>query len=80
MDRTLRMLGVEYLDLYHMHWPVKDRSFGRKSIEYRDTWNAMTRFLENGKARHIGVCNFSPAQLKDLLNHTAYPPSVHQME
>lgn len=74
------MLGIEYLDLYHMHWPVKDGYFGRKSIEYRDTWNAMTRLVESGKTRHIGVCNFSPEQLDHLLNHTAYPPDVHQME
>jgi alcohol dehydrogenase (NADP+) len=40
----------------------------------------MTRLVENGKARHIGVCNFSPKQLHDLLNHTSYPPAVHQME
>lgn len=63
-----------------MHWPVKDRSFGRKAIEYRDTWNAMTRLVEQGKVRHLGVCNFSPAQLDDLLKHTTYKPEVHQME
>lgn len=80
IDRTLRMLGVEYLDLYHMHWPVKTRSWGRNTVEYRDTYNSMTRLLENGKVRHVGVCNFSPAQLHDLLNHTSYPPHVHQME
>ena len=40
----------------------------------------MALLLEKGLTRHIGVSNFSPAQLKDLLSHTAHPPSVHQME
>ena len=62
-----------------MHWPVADGYFG-KSIDYRDTWSAMTRLLDSGKARHIGVCNFSPHQMEDLLNHTSNPPAVHQME
>ncbi|KAK4541358.1 hypothetical protein LTR36_008116 [Oleoguttula mirabilis] len=79
IDATLRDLGVGYLDLYHMHWPVASGTFGN-SIEYRDTWAAMTLLVQNGKARHIGVSNFDPEQLKDLLNHTTHPPSAHQME
>ena len=62
-----------------MHWPVKTGYFGNE-IEYRDTWNAMTRLVASNKTRHIGVCNFAPAQLEDLLNHTSYAPDVHQME
>lgn len=63
-----------------MHWPVAQGLFGNKYIEYRDTWGAMGLLLEKGKARHIGISNFSPEQLKDLLNHTSHKPSVHQME
>lgn len=62
-----------------MHWPVASGSPGN-SIEYLDTWAAMTLLVQKGKARHIGVSNFDPEQLKDLLNHTSHPPSVHQME
>ena len=62
-----------------MHWPVSSGTFGNK-IEYLDTWAAMGLLLEKGKTRHIGVSNFSPDQLKDLLNHTSQPPSVHQFE
>ncbi|KAH9825815.1 Aldo-keto reductase family 4 member C10 [Teratosphaeria destructans] len=79
LEKTLSDLGLEYLDLYHMHWPVSDGKTGKK-IEYKDTWDAMTLLLEEGKVRHIGVSNFSPEQLKDLLNHTSHPPSVHQFE
>ncbi|EMC99116.1 hypothetical protein BAUCODRAFT_66038 [Baudoinia panamericana UAMH 10762] len=80
IDTTLQKLGVGYLDLYHMHWPVTQSSLGSRSVEYRDTWAAMGLLLEKGKTRHIGVSNFDPEQLKDLLNHTSHPPSVHQME
>lgn len=80
LDRTLEDLGVGYLDLYHMHWPVSRSTLGSSSIEYRDTWAAMGRLVEQGKVRHIGVSNFAPEQLQDLLNHTNHPPSVHQME
>ena len=62
-----------------MHWPVSSDSDGNK-IEYKDTWEAMTLMLEKGLTRHIGVSNFSPEQLKDLLNTTSHPPTVHQME
>ncbi|TKA63543.1 hypothetical protein B0A55_11352 [Friedmanniomyces simplex] len=80
IDTTLKKLGLTYLDLYHMHWPVSQSTFGTNTIEYRDTWAAMGLLLEKGKTRHIGVSNFDPEQLKDLLNHTSHPPSVHQME
>lgn len=41
---------------------------------------ALSLLQQKGLTRHIGVSNFSPSQLKDLLNHTSHPPSVHQME
>jgi len=76
LAKTLQNLGLEYLDLYHMHWPVADNN----KIEYKDTWAAMTLLVDQGHVRHVGVSNFSPEQLKDLLNSTSHPPSVHQME
>jgi len=80
LQNTLEDLGVNYLDLYLMHWPVAQGLFGRRKIEYRDTWAAMALLLEKGSTRHIGVSNFDPEQLEGLLNHTSHPPSVHQME
>lgn len=62
-----------------MHWPVASGYFGNK-IEYLDTYGAMTLLLEKGQVHHLGVSNFSPHQMEKLLNHTASPPSVHQME
>lgn len=79
LTTTLEELGIPYLDLWHMHWPVADTTFGRE-IEYLDTWAAMVATVASGRVRHLGVSNFAPDQLEDLLNRTSYPPAVHQME
>lgn len=62
-----------------MHWPVASGKFGNK-IEYKKTWDSMTKLVKKGKTRHVGVSNFDPEQLEDLLASTSHPPSVHQME
>ena len=77
---ALSDLQLDHLDLYHMHWPVADTSLGHHKIEFLSTWDSMTELVRAGKTRHIGVSNFSPAQLETLLNHTSHPPAVHQME
>ena len=80
LAKTLSDLGLDYLDLYHMHWPVASSSSGKNKISYLDTWEAMILLLETGKVRHIGISNFSPAQLDTLLNSTTHKPFAHQME
>jgi len=80
IDQTLADLGLEYLDLYHMHWPVASTSSGKNKIDFLETWEAMVQLLQSGKTRHVGISNFAPAQLETLLNHTTHKPSVHQME
>ena len=97
LDKTLSDLGLEYLDLYLMHWPVTS-SGGRNYIDYVDaspstlsilhimltlsgqTWLGMEKLLDTGKVRHIGVSNFSPHQLHQLLDQTTIKPAVHQFE
>ncbi|KAL1301631.1 hypothetical protein AAFC00_005856 [Neodothiora populina] len=79
IDKTLTDLGLEYLDLYHMHWPVAANEHGY-DISFLQTWEAMVQLLQSGKTRNIGIANFSPAQLELLLNSTTHPPSAHQME
>lgn len=79
IHQTLGQLGIDYLDLWHMHWPVSEGLLGNE-IEYRQTWNYMVDVAFRGLVRHLGVSNFAPEQLKDLLNHTSIPPQVHQME
>jgi aryl-alcohol dehydrogenase-like predicted oxidoreductase len=64
-EASLSRLGVEVIDLYQIHWPALDGT----TIE--DSWGAMTRLLEEGKARAIGVSNYDPAMLDrcELIRH-----------
>jgi len=80
LDDTLKELGLDYLDLYLMHWPVGVSPSGHTYLSYVDTWHAMERLLDTGKVRHIGVCNFSPEQLAHLIAQSSLKPFAHQME
>jgi diketogulonate reductase-like aldo/keto reductase len=71
-DASLRRLGVEQLDLYLVHWPVQ----GLRG----ETWRAMERLLADGKARAIGVSNYTIRHLEELLAGARVPPSVNQVE
>src|SRR5690606_36495424 len=57
-DASLHRLGLDYVDLYLMHWPSRIRN------AYVDTWRAMVRLRDEGRARAIGVCNFAIPQLQ----------------
>jgi alcohol dehydrogenase (NADP+) len=81
LNTTLKELGLEYLDLYLMHWPVgNDPSTGKLQYDYLDTWHAMEDLLRLGTVRQIGVSNFSPHQLAELVRKSSIKPAVHQME
>lgn len=78
LNQTLKDLGLDYLDLYLMHWPV-GTSTKKPKLDYVDTWKSMID-LPKSKVLNIGVSNFSPKQLKDLISETGVKPAVHQME
>ncbi|KAK3441214.1 NADPH-dependent aldo-keto reductase, chloroplastic isoform X1 [Eucalyptus grandis] len=87
IDRTLENLQLEYLDLYLIHWPVsmKKGSVGFKpenltQPDIPSTWKAMEALYRSGKARAIGVSNFSSKKLGDLLDIVEVPPAVNQVE
>ncbi|GAY49753.1 hypothetical protein CUMW_121490 [Citrus unshiu] len=87
LDRTLRDLQIDYLDLYLMHWPVKMKKgsvgFKPENLDKPDipsTWKAMEALYDSGKARAIGVSNFSTKKLGDLLEVARVPPAVNQVE
>ncbi|XP_030549205.1 NADPH-dependent aldo-keto reductase, chloroplastic-like [Rhodamnia argentea] len=87
LDRTLENLQLEYLDLYLIHWPVSMRKgsvgFKPENLTQPDipsTWKAMEALYHSGKARAIGVSNFSSKKLGDLLDIAGVPPAVNQVE
>jgi diketogulonate reductase-like aldo/keto reductase len=74
-DRSLRKLGLDHLDLYLLHWPVPT-DFEATVASYK----AAERLLAEGRVRAIGVCNFSPKHLEDLIARTEVVPAVNQVE
>ncbi|MGW9124438.1 aldo/keto reductase [Paenibacillus chitinolyticus] len=72
LEVSLRKLGLDYLDLYLIHWPVQGK--------YKDTWRALEAIYESGKARSIGVSNFHVHHLQDLLQDAKIKPMVDQVE
>ena len=70
-DRSLRKLGLDYLDLYLLHWPVPTDF--EKTIA---SWKAAEKLLAEGRARAIGVCNFNPRNLDTLIQRSARVPAV----
>lgn len=74
-DRSMRKLGLDYLDLYLLHWPVP-RQFD-KTV---DTWKAVEKILADGRVRAIGICNARAADLRNLIERTNVVPAVNQVE
>src|SRR3546814_528405 len=74
MDASLNKLGLAYVDLYLIHWPVAG------SDKYLDAWRALVAMKEDGRARSIGVSNFPRAQLQRLIDETGVVPAVNQIE
>lgn len=91
LDASLKDLNTDYVDLYLMHWPSpfarSDQLFpkdGDKTktgdTDYIDTWHAMEKLQQNGKAKAIGISNFSKAEVERLLSKANIKPAAHQME
>jgi diketogulonate reductase-like aldo/keto reductase len=74
-EASLRRLGTDYVDLYLLHWPMPT-NFEATVAAYR----AAERLLADGRVRAIGVSNFSPAHLKNLMDRAKVVPAVNQVE
>lgn len=71
---SLARLGLDYLDLYLIHWPAGDTN------KYVDSWGGLMKIREDGLTRSIGVCNFNPDDLSTIVNLTYVAPAVNQIE
>ena len=73
-DVSAKRLGRDDVDLYLIHWPVP------KKDRYVDTWRALVRLREEGRAKSIGVSNFMPEHLRRIVEETGVTPAVNQIE
>lgn len=80
VETSLKNLGLDYLDLYLVHWPCVEKiSPDWKEIN-ADTWRAFERMYKDGKIRAIGVSNYQPKHLEALFNMCEIKPMVNQLE
>lgn len=71
-EESLRKLGLDYLDLYLIHWPVAGK--------YKDTWRALETIYKEGRVKAVGVSNFQIHHLKDVMEEAEVIPMVNQVE
>ena len=78
---SLDRLGLDYLDLYLIHWPANEKQFGVDAAKINaETWRAMEELYEAGKIRAIGLSNFMPHHVAELLKTAKIKPMVDQIE
>jgi 2,5-diketo-D-gluconate reductase A len=74
-DKSLKLLGLDYLDFYLIHWPAPKRG-----LLYVDSWKAMEKLRNEGLVRSIGVCNFHPHHVDEILKVAEHKPVLNQVE
>ncbi|OWM79448.1 hypothetical protein CDL15_Pgr022860 [Punica granatum] len=90
LKKSLQTLGMEYVDMYLVHWPVKFKPWAigaipkedefEPKLEMEETWAGMERCLDMGLCRCIGVSNFSSKKILDLLDFASAYPAANQVE
>lgn len=92
-ERSLRDLGLDYLDLFLVHWPFPNSHAPGVDVSSRDphavpfeldrylkTWNQMERLVDRGLVRHIGTSNMTISKLEGLLSSATIKPAANEME
>ena len=74
-DKSLKLLGLDYLDLYLIHWPAPKRG-----LLYVESWKAMEKLKNEGLVRSIGVCNFHTHHIDEILKVAEHTPVLNQVE
>ena len=75
-DETLEKMGLDYLDLFLIHWPLPTLYEG----DYVSTWKAMAELVAGGRVRSVGVSNFHPPHLERIISETGVTPVINQIE
>jgi len=80
-EKSLQLLGTDYLDLYLIHWPANEMQFGAKAEGInKDTWRAMERLVDEGIIRAAGLSNFYRHHMEPILADANIVPAVDQIE
>lgn len=79
-ERSLQRLQTEYLDLYLIHWPIPSADCADWKKLDVDTWRAMEELQKEGKVKAIGLSNFLPHHIDNILEHCTIRPVVDQLE
>ena len=78
--KSLKELGIDYVDLYLIHWPANARNYNNWQKTNADTWRAMEELQAEGKIKTIGVSNFWKEHLEALFQTANVIPAVNQIE
>jgi len=79
-EKSLADLGLEYIDLYLIHWPANESQFENWATINAETWKALEYLYQQGKVKAIGVSNFPKDYLANLLETVTIVPAVNQIE
>lgn len=78
---TMERLGLTYLDLYLIHWPANRKQFGDEAKRINvETWKALEELYAEGKVKAIGLSNFLPHHIEELMETAKVKPMVNQIE
>jgi diketogulonate reductase-like aldo/keto reductase len=79
-DQTLERMGFDYLDLYLIHWPASPFFHDDWKKQNADSWKALERLYKEGRIKAIGLSNFMPRHINELLKTAEIKPMVNQIE